>query len=159
MIRLEGVSKKYDDGTIAVHDLDLDVPEGETVVLVGPSGCGKSTTLKMVNRLIEPTSGRILLEGEDVTHGDPVKLRRRMGYVIQQTGLFPHQNIAANVATVPKLLGWDRKKVNARVQRAARAGGPGPGHATPSATRTSSPAASASASGSRAPSPPTRRCC
>ena len=115
MIRLEGVSKKYDDGTVAVHDLDLDVPEGETVVLVGPSGCGKSTTLKMVNRLIEPTSGRILLQGEDVTHGDPVKLRRRMGYVIQQTGLFPHQNIAANVATVPKLLGWDRKKVNDRV--------------------------------------------
>ena len=115
MIRLDGVSKKYDDGTVAVHDLDLDVPEGETVVLVGPSGCGKSTTLKMVNRLIEPTSGRILLEGEDVTHVDPVKLRRRMGYVIQQTGLFPHQTIAANVATVPKLLGWDRKKVDARV--------------------------------------------
>jgi osmoprotectant transport system ATP-binding protein len=115
MIRLDGVSKKYDDGTVAVHDLDLDVPEGETVVLVGPSGCGKSTTLKMVNRLIEPTSGRILLEGEDVTHVDPVKLRRRMGYVIQQTGLFPHQNIAANVATVPKLQGWDRKRVNARV--------------------------------------------
>ena len=102
MIRLDGVSKKYDDGTVAVHDLDLDVPEGETVVLVGPSGCGKSTTLKMVNRLIEPTSGRILLEGEDVTHVDPVKLRRRMGYVIQQTGLFPHQTIAANVATVPE---------------------------------------------------------
>jgi osmoprotectant transport system ATP-binding protein len=115
MIRLDGVSKKYDDGTVAVHDLDLDVPEGETVVLVGPSGCGKSTTLKMVNRLIEPTAGRILLEGEDVTHVDPVKLRRRMGYVIQQTGLFPHQTIAANVATVPKLLGWDRKKVDARV--------------------------------------------
>ena len=115
MIRLDGVSKKYDDGTVAVHDLDLDVPEGETVVLVGPSGCGKSTTLKMVNRLIEPTGGRILLEGEDVTHVDPVKLRRRMGYVIQQTGLFPHQTIAANVATVPKLLGWDRKKVDARV--------------------------------------------
>jgi osmoprotectant transport system ATP-binding protein len=115
MIRLDGVSKRYDDGTVAVHDLDLDVPEGETVVLVGPSGCGKSTTLKMVNRLIEPTAGRILLEGEDVTHGDPVKLRRRMGYVIQQTGLFPHQTIAANVATVPRLLGWDRRKVDARV--------------------------------------------
>jgi osmoprotectant transport system ATP-binding protein len=115
MIRLDGVSKRYDDGTVAVHELNLDVPEGETVVLVGPSGCGKSTTLKMVNRLIEPTSGRILLAGEDVTHVDPVKLRRRMGYVIQQTGLFPHQNIAANVATVPKLLGWDRKKVDARV--------------------------------------------
>ena len=115
MIRLDGVSKKYEDGTVAVHELDLDVPEGETVVLIGPSGCGKSTTLKMVNRLIEPTSGRILLQGEDVTHVDPVKLRRRMGYVIQQTGLFPHQTIAANVATVPKLLGWDRKRVDARV--------------------------------------------
>jgi osmoprotectant transport system ATP-binding protein len=115
MIRLDGVSKKYEDGTVAVHELTLDVPEGETVVLVGPSGCGKSTTLKMVNRLIEPTSGRILLAGEDVTHVDPVKLRRRMGYVIQQTGLFPHQTVAANVATVPRLLGWDRKKVDARV--------------------------------------------
>jgi osmoprotectant transport system ATP-binding protein len=115
MIRLDGVSKRYEDGTVAVHELDLDVPEGELVVLVGPSGCGKSTTLKMVNRLIEPTGGRILLQGEDVTHVDPVKLRRRMGYVIQQTGLFPHQTVAANVATVPKLLGWDRKKVDARV--------------------------------------------
>ena len=115
MIQLDGVSKKYDDGTVAVHDLDLAVPEGETVVLVGPSGCGKSTTLKMVNRLIEPTGGRILFGGEDVTHADPVKLRRRMGYVIQQTGLFPHQTIAANVATVPRLLGWDRKRVDARV--------------------------------------------
>ncbi len=115
MIRLDGVGKRYEDGTVAVHELDLDVPEGETVVLVGPSGCGKSTTLKMVNRLIEPTSGRILLQGEDVTHVDPVGLRRRMGYVIQQTGLFPHQTVAANVATVPKLLGWDRKRVDARV--------------------------------------------
>ncbi|MBA2767813.1 MAG: ATP-binding cassette domain-containing protein [Sporichthyaceae bacterium] len=115
MIRLDGVGKRYDDGTVAVHELELDVPAGETVVLVGPSGCGKSTTLKMVNRLIEPTSGRILLQGEDVTHGDPVKLRRRMGYVIQQTGLFPHQTVATNVATVPRLLGWDRGKVSARV--------------------------------------------
>ncbi len=114
MIRLEGVGKRYDDGTVAVHELDLDVPEGELVVLVGPSGCGKSTTLKMVNRLIEPTSGRILLEGEDVTHTDPVALRRRMGYVIQQTGLFPHQTVATNVATVPRLLGWDKKRVQER---------------------------------------------
>ncbi len=86
MIRLDGVSKTFADGTVAVHELSLDVPEGEIAVLVGPSGCGKSTTLKMVNRLIEPTGGRILLQGEDVTHVDPVKLRRRMGYVIQQTG-------------------------------------------------------------------------
>ncbi len=116
MIRLEGVGKRYEDGTVAVHELDLNVPEGELVVLVGPSGCGKSTTLKMVNRLIEPTSGRILLQGEDVTHVDPVKLRRRMGYVIQQTGLFPHQSVAANVATVPRLLGWDKKRTQERVR-------------------------------------------
>jgi osmoprotectant transport system ATP-binding protein len=115
MIRLEGVGKRYPDGTVAVHSLDLDVPEGELVVLVGPSGCGKSTTLKMVNRLIEPTNGRILLAGEDVTAVDPVRLRRRMGYVIQQVGLFPHQNVATNVATVPKLLGWDRKRTSSRV--------------------------------------------
>jgi osmoprotectant transport system ATP-binding protein len=115
MIRLEGVGKRYPDGTVAVQELDLDVTEGNLVVLVGPSGCGKSTTLKMVNRLIEPTSGCILLDGEDVTKGDPVALRRRMGYVIQQVGLFPHQNIAANVATVPRLMGWDKKRINARV--------------------------------------------
>ncbi|MGZ4608891.1 MAG: ABC transporter ATP-binding protein [Actinomycetes bacterium] len=115
MIRLEGVSKRYPDGTVAVHELDLDVPDSNLVVLVGPSGCGKSTTLKMVNRLIEPTSGRILLDGEDVTSVNPVELRRRMGYVIQQIGLFPHQSIGANVATVPRLLGWDKKRVQARV--------------------------------------------
>ncbi len=114
MIRLVGVGKTYPDGTVAVHDLDLDVPRGAVVVLVGPSGCGKSTTLKMVNRLIEPTQGRILMDGEDITHGDPVALRRRMGYVIQQVGLFPHQTIRANVATVPSLLGWDKKKAGAR---------------------------------------------
>ena len=116
MIRLDGVGKRYEDGTVAVHELDLDVPEGEVVVLIGPSGCGKSTTLKMVNRLIEPTSGRILLAGEDVTTADKVQLRRRMGYVIQQVGLFPHQSVAANVATVPRLLGWDKKRIRARVQ-------------------------------------------
>ena len=114
MIRLAGVGKTYPDGTVAVHDLDLDVPEGELVVLVGPSGCGKSTTLKMVNRLIEPTSGRIHLDGEDITDADPVALRRRIGYVIQQVGLFPHQTIRRNVATVPHLLGWDRRKADAR---------------------------------------------
>ena len=110
MIRLEGVGKTYEDGTVAVHALDLDVPRHALVVLVGPSGCGKSTTLKMVNRLIEPTHGRILLDGEDVTHVDPVELRRGIGYVIQQVGLFPHQDIATNVATVPSLIGWDRRR-------------------------------------------------
>jgi osmoprotectant transport system ATP-binding protein len=116
MIRLAGVGKTYADGTVAVRELDLDVPRGAMVVLVGPSGCGKSTTLKMVNRLIEPTTGRIYLDGEDITHGDPVALRRRIGYVIQQIGLFPHQTIRTNVATVPSLLGWDRKKAAARAE-------------------------------------------
>ena len=85
-------------------------------MLVGPSGCGKTTTMKMINRLVEPTSGRITVDGEDVLSVDPVDLRRRMGYVIQQVGLFPHQTVATNVATVPRLLGWDRRKVDARVQ-------------------------------------------
>ncbi|HEU4511852.1 MAG TPA: ABC transporter ATP-binding protein [Nocardioidaceae bacterium] len=114
MIRLEGVGKTYPDGTVAVHDLSLSVPRGSVVCLVGPSGCGKSTTLKMVNRLIEPTSGTIELDGRDVTHVDPVELRRHMGYVIQQVGLFPHQTIRTNVATVPSLLGWPRARSTER---------------------------------------------
>ncbi|RNL81231.1 ABC transporter ATP-binding protein [Nocardioides marmorisolisilvae] len=114
MIRLEGVAKTYEDGTVAVTGLDLDVPANTLVTLVGPSGCGKSTILKMVNRLIEPTAGRIYLDGTDVTDADPVQLRRGIGYVIQQVGLFPHQDIATNVATVPSLLGWDKKKARAR---------------------------------------------
>ncbi|MBO9522540.1 MAG: ATP-binding cassette domain-containing protein [Nocardioidaceae bacterium] len=113
-IRLEGLGKTYEDGTVAVQSLDLDVPAGKLVCLVGPSGCGKSTTLKMVNRLIEPTTGRILIDGRDITGEDPVKLRRGIGYVIQQVGLFPHQDIATNVATVPSLLGWDRRRARER---------------------------------------------
>jgi osmoprotectant transport system ATP-binding protein len=115
MIRLDAISKQYPNGQVAVRELSLDLPPGEVCVLVGPSGCGKTTTLKMVNRLIEPSSGRIFLDGRDVTHADPVELRRHIGYVIQQVGLFPHQTIAANVATVPKLLGWDKARVEARV--------------------------------------------
>ena len=114
MIRLEQLTKQY-GRAVAVDHLDLEVGEGELCVLVGPSGCGKTTTMKMINRLVEPTSGRILLGGEDVTHADPVQLRRRVGYVIQQVGLFPHQTIAQNVATVPKLLGWDRARIKRRV--------------------------------------------
>jgi len=114
MIRLTGVGKTYDDGTVAVHDLDLDVARGELVVLVGPSGCGKSTTLKMINRLIEPTTGVIEIDGEDVTHKDPVRLRRGIGYVIQQVGLFPHQKVTANVMTVPLLYGESRAKARSR---------------------------------------------
>ena len=110
MIRFENVTKRYADGTTAVDDLSFEVAEGELVTLVGPSGCGKTTTMKMVNRLIEPTSGRIFLDGEDIAAVDPVKLRRRIGYVIQQVGLFPHKTVLENTATVPALLGWQRKK-------------------------------------------------
>src|SRR3954454_10718900 len=115
MIRLDAISKQYPNGQVAVRELTLDIPEGEVCVLVGPSGCGKTTTLKMLNRLIEPTTGRIFLDGDDVTHVDPVELRRHIGYVIQLVGLFPHQTVAANVATVPKLLGWPRARTDARV--------------------------------------------
>lgn len=116
MIRLEGVSKRYADGTVAVQSLDLDVRTGELVTLVGPSGSGKTTTMKMVNRLIEPTAGRILVNGADVTHVDPVQLRRGIGYVIQNVGLFPHRTIEQNVATIPDLLGWPaaRRRERAR---------------------------------------------
>ncbi|MBB5120413.1 ABC transporter ATP-binding protein [Streptomyces eurocidicus] len=114
MIRFEHVTKRYADGTTAVDDLSFEVAEGELVTLVGPSGCGKTTTMKMVNRLIEPTEGRILLGGEDISTVDPVELRRRIGYVIQQVGLFPHKTVLDNTATVPHLLGWQRKKARAR---------------------------------------------
>ncbi|MDQ4052766.1 MAG: ATP-binding cassette domain-containing protein [Actinomycetota bacterium] len=116
MIRLSGVGKTYDDGTVAVHELDLEVGRGEMVVLVGPSGCGKSTTLKMINRLIEPTTGTIEIDGQDVTNVDPVKLRRGIGYVIQQIGLFPHQKIVTNVMTVPLLYGESRATARARAE-------------------------------------------
>jgi osmoprotectant transport system ATP-binding protein len=114
MIRFEHVTKRYPDGTTAVDDLSFEVGEGELVTLVGPSGCGKTTTMKMVNRLVEPTSGRILLDGEDISTVDPVRLRRRIGYVIQQVGLFPHKTVLDNTATVPALLGWKRSKARAR---------------------------------------------
>jgi osmoprotectant transport system ATP-binding protein len=114
-IRLEGVSKTYPDGSVGVAELDLTFAAGELSVLVGPSGCGKTTTMKMINRIIEPTTGRILLGGEDVTRVDPNQLRRRIGYVIQNVGLFPHQSVRANVGTVPRLLGWDRQRIRARV--------------------------------------------
>jgi osmoprotectant transport system ATP-binding protein len=114
-IRLEGVSKVFPDGTTGVSELDLTFAAGELSVLVGPSGCGKTTTMKMINRIIEPTTGRILLGGEDVTRVDPDGLRRRIGYVIQNVGLFPHQTVRANVETVPKLLGWDKRRIRGRV--------------------------------------------
>ena len=115
MLRFEQVTKRYGDGSVAVDHLDLEVGDGELCVLVGPSGCGKTTTLRMVNRLVEPTSGRVLFDGEDVATVDPVALRRRIGYVIQQAGLFPHLRVAENVAAVPRLLGWDKARTRARV--------------------------------------------
>ncbi|MER8070595.1 betaine/proline/choline family ABC transporter ATP-binding protein [Streptomyces sp. NPDC094034] len=114
MIRFEQVSKVYPDGTAAVDELSFDVDEGELVTLVGPSGCGKTTTMMMVNRLIEPTSGRVFVEGRDISGVDPVQLRRRIGYVIQQVGLFPHRTILDNTATVPTLVGWKKAKARER---------------------------------------------
>jgi osmoprotectant transport system ATP-binding protein len=114
MISLEGLTKRYGKVT-AVEDFSLQVPEGKIVVLVGPSGCGKTTTLEMINRLVEPTAGRIVLDGRDVTHVKVEELRRRVGYVIQQVGLFPHRTIADNVGTVPRLLGWKPARISDRV--------------------------------------------
>ena len=117
MISLRGVTKVFPGASApAVDGLDLDIPRGEIVVLVGPSGCGKTTTLKMVNRVIEPTAGTILVDGEDATAMEPHLLRRRIGYVIQQIGLFPHRTIAQNIGTVPRLLGWDEGRIRDRVQ-------------------------------------------
>ncbi|HEY8338653.1 MAG TPA: betaine/proline/choline family ABC transporter ATP-binding protein [Egibacteraceae bacterium] len=115
MITFDRVSKRFPDGTVAVDELSLEVPEGEVVVLVGPSGCGKTTTMRMINRMIEPTSGRLTVGGDDVMTVDPPTLRRRIGYVIQQVGLFPHRTAAENIATVPELLGWDKRRIAARV--------------------------------------------
>jgi osmoprotectant transport system ATP-binding protein len=114
VITLDGVTKRYGADS-AVNELSLTVHDGEVCVLVGPSGCGKTTTLRMINRLIEPSGGRILIDGTDVLKIDPVQLRRSIGYVIQQGGLFPHRRVEDNVATVPRLIGWDKKRVDARV--------------------------------------------
>src|SRR5919201_1988663 len=113
-VEFRSVSKRYGD-TLAVDGLSFSVPAGRICVLVGPSGCGKTTSLRMMNRLIEPTSGEILIDGENVLQGDPTELRRRIGYVIQQTGLFPHQTVAENIATVPRLLGWPAERIRERV--------------------------------------------
>jgi osmoprotectant transport system ATP-binding protein len=114
MIRFENVSKRYPDGTTAVDALSFEVRAGELVTLVGPSGCGKTTTMRMVNRLVEPTSGRVLLDGRDVAEADAVALRRRIGYVVQQGGLFPHRSVLDNTAAVPLLLGRPRAAARAR---------------------------------------------
>ena len=117
MISLRNVSKRFPGArTPAVNDLSLDVSEGEIVVLVGPSGCGKTTTMKMINRLVEPSSGTIEVDGKDVMRQDPVRLRRSIGYVIQSIGLLPHRTVAQNIATVPGLEGWEPQRVATRVR-------------------------------------------
>jgi osmoprotectant transport system ATP-binding protein len=116
VITLQGLTKRFaGESRPAVDALSLEVPAGEICVLIGPSGCGKTTTMRMVNRMIEPDAGTIEVAGRDVTHVDPIELRRSIGYVIQQIGLFPHMTIADNIATVPRLLGWDAAKIAARI--------------------------------------------
>ncbi|MEU4328201.1 ABC transporter ATP-binding protein [Nonomuraea dietziae] len=114
MITFDSVTKRYPDGFVAVDNLSLEAETGQITVLVGPSGCGKTTTLRMINRMIDATEGQILLDGSDVRQIDPPTLRRGIGYVIQQAGLFPHRKIVDNVATVPYLLGWEKKKARDR---------------------------------------------
>ena len=114
MIEFRAVTKRFDDGTVAVDDLDLTVEAGTITAFVGPSGCGKTTSLRMVNRMIDATSGTILVDGRDVRSVDPATLRRGIGYVIQQAGLFPHRTVLDNIATVPLLFGWGRRRARAR---------------------------------------------
>ena len=118
MIKLENLTKAFETpggGTVIAADrITMEVPDGEICVLLGPSGCGKTTTLKMINRLIEPTSGKIFINGKDTDQYDPVELRRTIGYVIQQIGLFPNMTVEENICVVPKLLGWDLAKARTR---------------------------------------------
>ena len=116
MIAFDGVTKRYPDGTVAVDDLSLAAPTGKITVLVGPSGCGKTTSLRMVNRMIQPTSGTITLDGRDTARMKESELRRGMGYVIQHAGLFPHRTVLDNIGTVPRLLGWDRRRTESRAR-------------------------------------------
>ncbi|RDI52980.1 ABC transporter ATP-binding protein [Nocardia mexicana] len=127
-IVLDSVTKRYPgQRDPAVENVSLTIPAGETVVFVGPSGCGKTTTMRMINRLIEPTSGTITIAGRDVTRVNPDRLRREIGYSIQQAGLFPHMTVARNIATVPGLLGWDRAKITARIDEMLELVGLDPG--------------------------------
>lgn len=116
MLKLEQVSKVYKGGKKAVNSIDLDIAKGEFICFIGPSGCGKTTTMKMINRLIEPSSGRIFIDGENIMEQDPVELRRKIGYVIQQIGLFPHMTIQQNISLVPKLLKWPEEKRKERAR-------------------------------------------
>lgn len=114
MIRIDSVTKRYPDGTVAVDRLSLEIPDRSITVFVGPSGCGKTTTLRMINRMVDPSEGRILLDGVDIQAQPVNTLRRSMGYVIQNAGLFQHRTIVDNIATVPRLLGWSKQRARAR---------------------------------------------
>ncbi|MCH5672343.1 ABC transporter ATP-binding protein [Streptomyces gilvus] len=116
MIRIDSVTKRYPDGTVAVDNLSLEIPDRSITVFVGPSGCGKTTTLRMINRMIEPSEGTITIDGKDITQQPVNTLRRSMGYVIQNAGLFQHRTIIDNIATVPRLLGWDKARARARAR-------------------------------------------
>ncbi|MER8010002.1 MULTISPECIES: ABC transporter ATP-binding protein [unclassified Streptomyces] len=116
MIRIDSVTKRYPDGTVAVDNLSLEIPDRAITVFVGPSGCGKTTTLRMINRMIEPSTGTITIDGKDITKQPVNTLRRSMGYVIQNAGLFQHRTIVDNIATVPRLLGWDKTRARARAR-------------------------------------------
>ncbi|NYI70766.1 ABC-type proline/glycine betaine transport system ATPase subunit [Naumannella cuiyingiana] len=114
MIEFDSVTKAFPDGTTAVEDLDLTIPSDGTTVIVGPSGCGKTTTLRMINRMLDPSSGSIRWDGTDIADVPVTRLRRQMGYVIQSGGLFPHKTVAENIGTVPRLIGWDARRISAR---------------------------------------------
>src|SRR5690606_36663363 len=114
LIRIDSVTKRYPDGTVAVDRLSLDVPDRSITVLVGPSGCGKTTTLRMINRMVDPTEGTILLDGEDIRRRPVTTLRRSMGYVIQNAVLFQHRTIVVTIATVPRMPGWGRQRARQR---------------------------------------------
>ena len=155
MIEFESVSKTFRDGTAAVVDLSLTVPSDKITVIVGPSGCGKTTTLRMVNRMIEPTTGRILWDGTPLrVQRRKTTLRRQMGYVIQSGGLFPHRTVVENIGTVPGLLGWDKAKTQSARWSCSTASGSTA--SWPIAIPRSSPAASSSGSGWPGRWPPTR---
>ncbi len=116
MIELQAVRKVYPGGHVALREVSLRVEHGTTLALLGPSGCGKTTTLKVINRLVQPTSGRVLIDGEDAARLDPTALRRGMGYVVQEAGLFPHMTARDNVETVPRLLGWPGTRRESRAR-------------------------------------------
>ena len=120
MIKFENVSKVYDNGFQAVKSLNFEIQKGELLVLIGPSGSGKSTTMKMINRINPHSSGKITINGKDITSYNVAELRRNIGYVIQQIGLFPHYTIEKNIAIVPQLKGWDEKDIKTRVKELTR---------------------------------------